>query len=440
MKAPTAPTRSDWDKGFAAWRPRIFWILWLTYGAFYLCRQNLSVALPAIGKEFNWSKAEVGTIGTALFWAYAAGQFVNGQLVDKYGARLILPVGIIVSALANVFIGLTGALGILTSFMAVWAVNGYFQAMGWPCCIKTLANWFSPKERGTRMGIFGASYQVGNVVTWVLAGWLAANVGWRASFWVPGLIFLAFALITYVGIRGRPEAVGLPSLEEYEQHVFTGETKTKAADEEHMGFRYTLSKTVGNPRVWAVAWSFFFVDVIRYGFMLWAPTYLLETQKAGIDKAAYTSIAMPLFGIPGAIFTGWATDRFFQSRRAPMVAILMAILGVLAWSYRFAVPEGAWVLSFLVLGLIGFCVLGAQVTLVGAVPMDFGTRKAAASAAGFIDCFGYIGAGLTGVLSGFLTDKFGWDAAFYFWICSAFASAAICATLWAYKPPPGKYL
>jgi sugar phosphate permease len=97
-------------------------------------------------------------------------------------------------------------------------------------------------------------------------------------------------------------------------------------------------------------------------------------------------------------------------------------------------------LSFITLGLIGFCVLGTQVILIGAVPMDFGTRKAAGAAAGFIDFFGYIGAGLTGIISGLLTDKIGWGAAFWFWIIAAFISSAICFALWRYKPPAGKYL
>jgi sugar phosphate permease len=72
--------------------------------------------------------------------------------------------------------------------------------------------------------------------------------------------------------------------------------------------------------------------------------------------------------------------------------------------------------------------------------MDMGTRKAAGSVAGFIDFFGYIGAGMAGVFSGFLTDKFGWSASFWFWIISAFLSSAILAGLWKYKPAQGKYL
>lgn len=435
------------QRAYAAWRPRIYWTLWFTYGAFYICRQNLGIALPGIMGEFGWTKATAGVIATTLFWAYAAGQFINGQLVDKYGGRLILPIGILASALMNFLVGTTAGFGTLAGFMILWGINGYFQAMGWPSCIKTLANWFSPKERGKRMGVFGASYQVGGVVAALLAGFLVARFGWRAGFWVPALIFALFAAISYFGIRSRPEVLGLPPLEEFEGYA-SGEAKAAPVakpagpvkEEEHLGFRYTLGKTVGNPRVWLVAFSFFFVDIIRYGFVLWAPTYLFETQGATISRAAYTSAAVPLFGIAGAILAGWSTDRFFQSRRAPVVTILMAALGVLAWSYYYLVPQGAWVLNFIILGLVGFCVMGSQVTLVGAVPMDFGTRKSAASAAGFIDMMGYIGAGLTAVVGGWLTDTYGWGTTFNFWIFAAFASAAIAGTLWFYKPPKGKYI
>jgi OPA family glycerol-3-phosphate transporter-like MFS transporter len=63
----------DWEKGFNRWRNQIFIVLWITYGAFYLCRVNFSIAIPGIMKEFGWSKTQLGAIGTALFWAYAAG-------------------------------------------------------------------------------------------------------------------------------------------------------------------------------------------------------------------------------------------------------------------------------------------------------------------------------------------------------------------------------
>lgn len=437
-----------WDQGYGRWRNQIFIVFWITYGAFYLCRVNFSVAIPDLTKEFGWSKAQLGAVGTALFWAYAIGQFTHGQMSERFSSKHYLFVMMLLSAAMNLLMIPAASYG-LTALIAVWALNGFFQAGGWPNCIKTLSQWFPPKARGKRMGLYGACYQFGNVMAWLLAGWAVAHGGWRSAFSYAPIIFAAIAFLPLLLAKNRPEDAQLPPIEVFEQHgEFAGKSveeiraviKPKTEKEEHAGFAFTLKQTVGNPRVWAVSWSFFCVDVIRYGFLLWAPTYLFEVQKAGIDRAAYTAIAVPAFGIAGAIFSGWASDEWFQSRRPPIACILMGILGFLSIYFYYGVPHGAWVLSFIILGLIGFCVLGTQVILIGAVPMDFGTRKAAGSAAGFIDFFGYIGAGFAGIFSGYLTDKFGWTAAFWFWIIAAFISSAILAGLWKYKPLPGKYL
>ena len=77
--------------------------------------------------------------------------------------------------------------------------------------------------------------------------------------------------------------------------------------------------------------------------------------------------------------------------------------------------------------------------MVAACPMDFGTRKAAASAAGFIDGVGYIGAAVTGVVSGYLVDNYGWNTAFYMWLGGALAAAALMLVLWNYRPKPREY-
>ena len=83
---------------------------------------------------------------------------------------------------------------------------------------------------------------------------------------------------------------------------------------------------------------------------------------------------------------------------------------------------------------IGFAVFGAHALIVAAAPMDLGTRKAASSATGFIDGWGYVGAGLQGFATGMLVDRWGWNAGFMFWIACALAGTAVMAFLWKHKP------
>lgn len=419
------------------WQRRIFWILWITYASFYLGRVNFSVALPGVMANFGCTRADVGAIGTALFWAYAVGQFINGQLGDRLGARVLITIGLTVSALMNLLFGFSQALGVM---IVIWAVNGYVQSMGWAPTVKTLANWFPPRVRGKMSGRLGTSYILGGAISVALAGFIAARFGWRATFFAPCALLLLSAVHWYLRARNSPESAGLPSLEELEEEVEPSAETVVRSEDRYLGLRYTLKNSLGNSRVWLMGWGLFFVNIVRYGFLTWAPTYLFETQKAGIDKAAYSSVIFPIAGALGAVFAGWATDRWFQSRRSPVASISLLLAGGLAWAYRFAVPVDRWFLGLITLAAIGFAVYGAHVLIVAAAPMDFGTRKAAASATGFIDGWGYLGAGLQSVGTGLLVDRWGWNAGFAFWIACAFLGAGLMALLWQYKPPRREYL
>ncbi|MBI5800599.1 MAG: hypothetical protein HZA92_07710, partial [Verrucomicrobia bacterium] len=59
--AQTTPASS-----FSSHQRTVLWVLWLTYGSFYFCRNNLGVALPGIGKELNLDKNQLGTVLMAL--------------------------------------------------------------------------------------------------------------------------------------------------------------------------------------------------------------------------------------------------------------------------------------------------------------------------------------------------------------------------------------
>ena len=430
-------------KSFPYWRKRVFVTLWITYGAFYLCRVNLSIALPGIMKEFGYSRTDVGLIGSALFVTYGIGQFINGQLGDKFGARKLITLGIVVSAILNLIFGFSKT---FLAMAIIWGLNGYFQSMGWSPSIKTLANWFPTRVRGKISGLYGSCFQIGNVVAWLLTGYLCSQFGWRFVFWVPAILFLICGIQFYKNCRNSPEDVGLPPIEEYErrkQLSIPNEAEQIGKEtfnrDEHLGFRFTLKQTIGNPKLWRVGLSYLFLGLVSYGFLYWIPTYILEVQGVAIANAAVRAVLFPLTGAVGALTAGWVTDRFFASRRTPIIVSMAFLSSIFILIYP-RIPPGNNLLNLLCLSIIGFMVYGAHTIMVTAIPMDYGTRKAASSAAGFIDAFGYIGATISGVGVGWLVDKYGWDSAFYFWAAGAFIASLLMLRLWRYTPPKTKYI
>ena len=161
------------------------------------------------------------------------------------------------------------------------------------------------------------------------------------------------------------------------------------------------------------------MNIVRYGFLTWAPTYFFEVQKANITVSTYKALVFLVAGAIGALAVGWMTDKWFKSRRT-LIGLILAIILAIAL-VLFANTE-SWVLGLVWLSVIGFTTFGPHSLIVSQLPMVFGNRKNTASITGFIDGIGYIGAALTGVISGLLVDAFNWNYAFYFWVVGAVLS------------------
>ncbi len=423
-----------------AWQRRIIFTLWITYFGFYFCRKNISAALPGIESDLGISNTQLGVLASCLAIAYGIGQFVNGQLGDRFGARRLVTVGMFGSVLINVVFSFARSLSVMK---VLWAANGLFQSMGWGPITKTAANWIPASRRGRYSGILGTSYQFGDAATLLLTGVLLAGYHWRAMFWLPACILAVLGLHFVLRIRNAPEELGLPTVEEQE----AGQTEARqVAADEHLGFAYTLRQTVANPRVWIVGMAFFCLDIIRWGFFYWPVKMMMELHGDQLSKAAIKGAIIPLFGSVGALTAGWLTDRYFGGRRAPVVAVMM--LGLAASVYLFvSASQGGMPLVVVLLAVIGFLTYGPHVLMVGTMAMDFGTRKAASAAAGFIDALGYAGVAVGMVVTGRILDHYkalgdeqaGWEAALLFWCGAAVVSALLIATQWRYKPAKGTY-
>ena len=400
----------------------IIWMLWMTYGAFYFCRSNLSVALPGIESELGYSKTELGAILGALKLSYGVGQFLNGQLAERYSPRLLLALGMLGSAALNLIFGWATGLYFM---LFVWACNGYFQALGWTPCMRVAANWFDLERRGRAVGIIGTGYQTTAVLTFVVAGWAAETYGWRGALYIPaGLLALA-AVHMLLFLRETPDQAGPDR--QTEGALVGAPDSTPGRGK--VGLKDTLLITLSNPSLWLLALSLGLLNACRYGFLDWGISHLKEIQQTGVASAAFKYAVLPAGGVLGAYFSGWGTDRFLGGRRAPMICSLLVSLGVLTLVYDRVVLAG-FEQTIGVLFLVGFCIYGAQVLLVGTAPIDLARHGTPAAAVGFVNFVGYMGAFVGDQLTGHLVDSQGWQTAVMAWAGFAFGAAAVSGLLW----------
>ncbi|MES2697780.1 MAG: MFS transporter, partial [Verrucomicrobiota bacterium] len=297
MKPPTQLAPSV---PFSSGQRTALWVLWITYGTFYFCRNNLGVALPGLQAEFGYSKAQLGTVLMSLKLAYGVGQFINGQLAEHGSPRVLLAIGLLASAALNVVFGWGTSLYFLTF---VWACNGYVQALGWPPTMRTAANWFPPQQRGKAIGIIGTGYQLCGALTFFVAGWSAERFGWRGALYVPAALLALSAVHMLIFLKDAPPDGPV-------QADGTSGPRSSAKNT----LRENLAATLSNPALWLVAIALCLLDACRYGFTDWGVMHLKEVAGDNVSTAAFKYAVLPFGGIAGAFLSGWATDRFFGGR------------------------------------------------------------------------------------------------------------------------------
>lgn len=425
---PPAPPLADGAEVARRYRRLRIQLLAATFGGyalFYLCRKNISIAMPVLGRELGYSNVQLGLLGTLLYVTYGVGKFVNGVIGDHVNARLFMPLGLALSALACFAFGLADALWALA---ALWTLNGWFQSMGFPPCARILAHWFSVSERGFTWSLWNTSHQVGAGAIALLAGFLIERWGWRAAFTVPGALCLGAAALLWAALRDTPAAEGLPPIARHRDDPELEKDGRELTDAPETVRQVLFGRVLNDPNVWLISFFNLFVYVVRSGTFDWAAKFLVERKGSSIAGAGAVSATFELAGMVGAILAGVISDRLHRGRRAPVCGayMLLTLLGIaLFW----LVPPGHPLADGACLALIGFAVYGPQFLLAVFVT-DLASPKAAATAIGLTGVFGYAGAALSGVGSGWCIDRFGWGGGFAFWGAAALLGALLAVPLW----------
>lgn len=418
---------------FRYWRLRQFYASFIGYAVFYFVRKNLPVAMPLMEKSLGIGKTQLGLFLTGHDLLYGVSKFLNGMVADRANPRYFMAIGLVLSALMNIGFGFGTGLITLGAF---WLINGWFQGMGFPPCARILSNWLGLRERGMMWGLWNSSHQVGAALILVLSGVLGAKLGWRSIFWGPALIAVATSAFLVNRLRDTPGSLGLPRVEFYTGEVpFTAAEGAASREVSESAFSEFLRKQVfANPFLWALCGANFFVYLIRYGVLNWAPTYLSQVRGISLVSAGTLVAGFEIAGLVGSVLAGWLSDRFLRGRRAPLcVAYMLACVPALVAFWKLPAERSGLVAPLLF--AIGFLIYGPQL-LVGVMATDLVGPRAAATAIGLTGLFGYASSAVSGLGLGWIVEHFGWEYGFKLLVGSATLAAACFATAWEARPSP----
>ena len=384
------------ERRYAIARVRQVAAMLFVYATFYVCRLAFSASKKGMIEQGAYTPAEIGYVGSAMLFAYAIGKIVNGFIADRVNVKRFIMLGLFVSALANMMVGLHIPALMLA---VVWFVNGFAQASGAPCCVVALSRWWPKGQRGTYYGIWSCSNNLGEVLAYIVSAGIVVWVGkafgpdwaWKSCFWGAtafGLIGIAAASLFF---GNAPEDEGLPA-------VVDGELATGGGVGE--GQRLALT----SPAVWMIALAGGFFAASRYAVIDWG-MFFLQVKKGYTEAGAATVISVnSVVGAVSSALSGMISDRFFKSSRKEL-AVAAGLLNITALSLFMLVPGRHVWLDVTAMVMFGFAVGILLTFLGGLMAVDYVPKCAAGAALGIAGMGNYIGAGLQSILSGCLIER-----------------------------------
>ena len=374
---------------------------------------------------------QLGIIGSAFYFVYAVGKFLNGFIADYCNIRRFMAVGIGISALMNLILGLLGLWNwpaglLLAAFSLLWGVNGWMQSMGSPPGTISLSRWFPLKSRGTMYGIFSSTPQLGKAVSMIMTGFIVAAAGWQWGFLAAAAAGAIGLVVSLVFISDTPESEGLPSVEELSGEPVQEKKPTRE-----------LQKWVfRHPGIWVIAISTAFLYITQHAVSDWGVLFLQKQKAFSLEQAAQIIGLAEIFGVAGNLAAGWLSDVLFRGNRVRPV-VLSGILAVLSLA-GFLFLGGGFGLNMACVAVFSFSFSVVFCIVAGLMALDFVPRRATGAALGIVGISSYAAAGLQSVASGLLIDGFASDGLYnfvpvsVFWIAACFLAFSLPVVGWKY--------
>jgi MFS family permease len=375
----------------------------IAYMITYMDRQILAVARPVIRDELGISLVMFGWITFGFRQSYALFQIPGGWLGDRIGARRALAV---VVTWWSAFTAFTGLAWNTVSMLAIQVFFGLGEAGAFPIATGSLARWMRPTERGFAQGVTHAGSRLGAAVMplpFVLP-LIIAKFGWRAAFFIFGLLGLAWAVVWFLYYRDTPEEHRGVNAGEL---ALIGSGRKRSS---HVPWREILSH--GN--LWILAVMYFCYNFNLNVYQDWFFTYMHDSRGFTLAKTGlYTSLPL-LAGVLGDLAGGRCSDAVLRATGKMNLARRWVAIAGFVLSGAATIPA---VLAHnanvsVAFYCVAFFALEWTVGISWAIPLDIG-GDFAGSVSAVMNSVGNQGGALSAPVVTYLATRLGWHMPFY---------------------------
>ncbi|WP_206808863.1 MFS transporter [Paradesulfitobacterium ferrireducens] len=269
--------KGSWRSGYI-----VVFVLFVALLVAYLDRVNASVLIADTGFLNDMGIANRpdlrGLVMSVFLWAYGGAALLLSFALDKIGARR----GLVMVALiwsASMFLG-----GIAGSFVALILsrlVLGIGEGLQLPVNSMVVKTWAPPRERGMANSIWGTGLFVGSAITMPLVAWIVSTMGWRASFFILGVVPIVIVIpLVLLFVYNRPQESRWISKTElsYIEEELEAERTSQSATGQGVEVKTEWRKVLTSTDYWLSAITWMLTTWMFWGLLTWLPSYL-KTER-----------------------------------------------------------------------------------------------------------------------------------------------------------------
>ncbi len=299
----------------------------------YMDRVNFSVAAPYLIKEFSLSTGEFGVVTSIFNWIYVALLIPFGMIADRRGARLVLPLSIVVWSIGS---GMTGAAFGLGALIIARLVLGAGESPIYPVGNVVVREWAPVKERGVFAGTLNAGSLVGPAIGAVATAYLVVALGWRGSFFVLGGLGVVLGLVWFA-IYNAPEKTKW--LSDGERTMILAHRESSTAPTSSTA-RMSVAKLLRIKTVWGLMITQGCAVYTNYLFLSFLPLYLVTERGLKVLSSGWVTGGTYGIAAVGSVTVAIFSDKVLKNaevvhggrRKSVAVALLVTLpLFALPW-------------------------------------------------------------------------------------------------------------
>lgn len=383
----------------------------LVYFMSYITRVNYSTVLVEISTAENVSRSLLALPLTASFITYGFGQIISGWMGDKFDAFKLILSGLIMSAMMNILLPVFPNPYIMT---ALWAVNGFAQALIYPPLMKITAHYLSEKNYAKACLFITMGSHAATLLMYLVAPMIISVSGWKTVFGFSFLCAAAFAVVWQFYARSIKKNYGAPSAG---SATPTKEREIKPQQNISFAVMFVSSGLI------LIMAAVVMQGFLRDGIAAWMPAYLSDVFSLSNEISILTTVVLPIFSIFSAYVI--LTIRTHLCRNELKLAgftFLTAVAAiVLLLVFRANMP-----LSVLFLALTSACAHSVNFLLICLVPAKFEKYGRFSLVTGLINSCTYVGAAISTYGFAAVSENCGWNVTLILWAAIAFAGMLCC--------------